>query len=174
MAASCFIAWNANTSALTGPPTAVATAATSGTVRTMLQIVPTSTAKIRVIEWGYTFDGIPANTVRMELVETGTVAATVSAHVSGSIHPYNDQGATSTDITLGTTATGYSATLSTGEGTVTATRLLDYHYESGLYLSRMWPLGREVEVGPSKVLRIRATPTSAAAVNISCYIVWEE
>lgn len=170
MSASCFIAWNAATAALTAAPTAVATAATT-TPKTMLQLVPKSTSKIRIIEWGYTFDGVPANPVRMELIETGSVAATVTAHVAGGLHPYNDQNATSTQVDVGTSTSGYTAS---AEGTITATRLLDYHYENGLWLSRMWPLGREVEIGPSKVLRIRATPSTAAAVSLSCYLIWEE
>lgn len=171
MAASCFIAWNAATGALTGPPTAVATSATSGTVRTMLQIVPAANQKIRLIEWGYTLDTAPANNVRMELVETGTVAATVTAHIAAGIVPYNDASAVSL-VQLGTSLSGY--TTPTTEGSITTSRLFDYHYENGLYTQRMWPLSREPEVGAAKVLRIRATPTSAAAVNVTCYVIWEE
>ena len=70
MAAPCFIVWNADTSAATGPPSTTATSATSGTVKTILQVKP-GAGKIRIVEWGYTFDAAPAAPVRVELVETG-------------------------------------------------------------------------------------------------------
>lgn len=171
MASPCFIAWNGATGALTGPPTAVATSATSGTVKTMLQIVPGAAQKIRIIEWGYTFDSAPANNVRVEMVETGAIAATVTAHVAAGIVPYNDASGGTSGVQLGTALTGYTAS---AEGSITASRLLDHHYESGLYYSKQFPLGREPEVGIGKVLRIRATPTSSAAVNILVWVIWEE
>lgn len=171
MASPCFIAFNAATGALTGPPTAVATAATSGTVKTMLQIVPATTQKIRVIEWGYTLDAAPASNVRIELVETGAVAATVTAHVAAGIISYNDASGGTSAVQLSTSTTGYTAS---AEGSITVNRPLDYHYENGLYYVKQFPLGREPEVGVGKVLRVRATPTSAASVNITCWVAWEE
>lgn len=171
MAAPCFIAWNAATGALTGPPTAVATSATSGTVKTMLQIVPGSAQKIRIIEWGYTFDAAPTNNVRMELVETGSIAATVTAHVAAGIVAYNDASGGTSGVQLSTSTTGYTAS---AEGSITASRLLAYQYENGLYFKQQFPLGREPEVGVGKILRVRATPTSNAAVNVSTYVIWEE
>lgn len=170
MAAPCFIAWNAATGALTGPPGFVASSGTINVSKTMLQIVPAANQKMRLIEWGYTLDVVSANNIRMELVETGTAAATVTAHVAAGIMPYNDSGATSL-AQLGTSLSGYSAS---AEGSITSSRLFDFHYENGLYTQRMWPLGREPEVGAARVIRIRATPTANAAVNISCYLIWEE
>lgn len=171
MAAPVFIAWNAATGALTGPPTAVATAAVSGTVKTMLQIVPGTAQKIRILEWGYSFDVAPTANVRMELVETGSVAATVTAHVAAGITAYNDASGGTSGVQLGTSLTGYTAT---AEGTITASRLLAHQYENGLYFKQQFPLGREPEVGIGKVLRVRATPTSGSAVNVLTYVVWEE
>lgn len=168
MAASCFIIYNSDTSALTGPPSTAATSAVSGTVKTMLQ-VKTGTAKARVIEWGYGFDSAPANNVRVELVETGTVFATVTTIGSG-IRPYNDANAVSQCV-AGTSATGFTAT---AEGTITTSRLFGYNYENGLYFKQQYPLGREPEIAPSSSLRIRATPTSAAALNMWCYVIIEE
>lgn len=169
MAASCFIVWNADTSASTGPPATTATSAVSGTAKTILQL-KSGAGKIRVVEWGYGFDAPPSNNVRVELVETGTVFATVTTIGSG-IRAYNDStGATSLAV-AGTSATGFNAS---AEGTITASRLLGYQYENGLWFKQQFPLGREPEVNASSSLRIRATPTSAAAVNMICYIVWEE
>lgn len=168
MAALCSIVWSGDTSALTGPPSTVATAAVSGTAKTILQL-KTGTAKARVVEWGFGFDAPPANAPRVELVETGTVFATVTSIGSG-IRPFNDVNGVS-QLVAGTAATGFNAT---AEGTITASRLLDYHYENGLYYSRQYPLGREPEIAPGSALRVRATPTAWAAVNMWAYVIVEE
>lgn len=167
MGASCFIIHNADTSALTAAPAGAATAATV-TVKTMLQI-KTGTSKVRVIEWGYALSAVPAAPVQIELVETGTVFATVTTIGSG-IRPYNDANGVS-QLVAGTSATGFTAS---AEGTVTATRLFDWQFENGLYYKKQFPLGREPEIAPSSSLRIRATPGSAAAVTLSCFVVIEE
>lgn len=170
MSATCYIAWNAATGALTGPPTAVATSATSGTVKTMLQIAPNSNQKIRIVEWGYLFDSLPSAPVRMELVETD-VAATVTAHVAAGVTKYNDASGPGSQVTLSTTATGYT---SSNENTITASRLLAYQYDTAIFFKQQFPLGREPEVNASKFLRLRATPSSNSAVNVTAYIIWEE
>lgn len=169
MAAPCYIAWAADTSVLTGPPTPIATSAVSGTVKTLLQL-KTGLGKIRIIEWGYTLDSIPLAPLRMSLVDSGSVFATVTSIGSG-ITNYNDAtGPTSIAVT-GTSATGFDAS---SEGSVTASRLLDYQYEGGLYFKKQFPLGREPEVNAGTALRIRATPTSSVAINVMPYIIWEE
>ncbi|MFB9925976.1 hypothetical protein ACFORO_12645 [Amycolatopsis halotolerans] len=168
MAAPCYITWNGATSALTGPLAGVATSATSGTVKTMLQIKP-GASKIRIIEWGYSFESTPAAPVRMELIETGTVFATVTAATA--VTAYNDVTGPASLTSLGTAATGYTAT---AEGTITATRLLAYQEETSTAFKQQFPLGREPEVNAASALRIRATPTSAASVNVTCYLIWEE
>lgn len=175
MPASVYSAWNGATGAIsTGPIATQATGATSGTARTMLQIAPASTTSIRIIEWGYSFDAAPANNVRVELIDTGTVAASgLTAHVAAGIHKVNVPSGSASTVQLGTALTGYSAGSST-EGTITTTRLIDYHYENGLYYVKFSPLGREWEVPAGNILRVRATPTSAAAVNMSCWVTWEE
>lgn len=168
MAAPCFIAWNGATNALTAPLAAVSVS--SSTTKTLLQIVPASNQKIRIIEWGYTFTTAPTNNVQFELIETGSVAATVTALGSSSVVAYNDATGGTTGIQMSTSASGYTAT---AEGTITSTRLLDYQYENGLYFKKQFPLGREPEIGTGKVLRIRAT-TGASSASISTYVVWEE
>lgn len=168
MAAPCFIIWNSDTSALTGPPPLTATSAVSGTVKTILQI-KTGAAKARVVEWGYGFDTNPSAPVRVELVETGTVFATVTSIGSGIIR-YNDVTGAASDFAAGVNATGFNAT---AEGTVTASRLLGYNYDNGLFFKQQFPLGREPEVNANSALRIRATPTSAVAVNMWTYVIIE-
>ena len=171
MSATCFIAWAADTSASTGPPSTVATSATSGTVKTILQIRPATTKKIRVIEWGYTLDAVPAGPLRVELVETGTIYATVTSIGTNGIRRYNDASGQASTCQVGTTHTGFNAS---GEGTITASRLLGYQYDNGLYFKQQFPLGREPEVNADNALRVRATPTTSAAVNIMPYVIWEE
>jgi hypothetical protein len=168
MAAPCFIVWAADTSASTGPPSTVATSGTAGTAKTLLQVKSGGTP-LRIIEWGYTIDATPAGPVRFELVETGTVFATVTTIGSG-IRTYNDTNGVSQAVT-GTSATGFSAS---AEGTITASRLLGYQYDNGLYFKQQFPLGREPQIAASSSLRIRATPTTSAAVNVMPYIIWEE
>lgn len=174
MPAPCFVAWNNATGALTAPPTAQATAAASGTVRTMLQIATAANVQIRVVEWGYALSGVTAAPLAIELIETGAVgASSLTAHVAAGIHPVNVPTGAASTVQLGAALTGYAAAAPT-EGSITSTRLFDIHWENGLYVSKQYPLGREYEVAGSRFLRIRATPTSAAAANMICYVAWEE
>lgn len=169
MAAPCYIVWAADTSASTGPPSTVATSAVSGTAKTILQLKP-GTPKVRIIEWGYTLDAAPSAPLRVELVETGTIFATVTTIGSG-VRLYNDVSGAASQAAAGTAATGFNAS---AEGTIVASRLLGYQYENGIYFKQQFPLGREPEVNGASALRIRATPTTASAVNIMPYIIWEE
>lgn len=169
MAAPCFIIWNA-AAAPTAAPTAQSINASG--IRTMLQVAPSSTKKIRIVEWGYSFNAAPSANVLVELVETGTVFASgLTAHVAAGIMNYNDVNGGTSTVQLGTALTGYSAGSAT-EGTSTADRLLDFQYENGLYFKKQFPLGREPEVNAGAALRIRATGSSAA--TMLCYVVIEE
>lgn len=164
MAAPCFITWNGP-----APTTAALTAVTTGTaIKTMLQVKP-GTPKMRIVEWGYSFTTVPSAAVLVELIETGTVAATVTAAVSGGVMNYNDVTGPGSQASLSTTGTGYTAS---GEGTVTAARLLAYQNEWSYQFKQQFPLGREPEINGGNILRIRAT--TSAAVSMACYIVWEE
>ncbi len=167
MSAGTFIAWNAITSALATPLVGVNTAATV-TPKTMLQIKAGS-AKFRIIEWGYSFPTVPVAPVQMELIETGTVFATVTL---GEILRYGDvTGPASQTATPGTASTGFSAS---AEGTITASRLLAQEFDLGPYFKQQFPLGREPEINAGSAARIRATPGSAAAVPVVCYAIIEE
>lgn len=169
MAAPCYIVWAADTSAATGPPTSVATSATAGTVKTILQVRPPTDSKIRIVEWGYTFDSAPAAPVRVELVSTGTIYATVTTIGSG-VRMYNDTSGSASTVQTGTTHTGFNAT---AEGTITSSRLLAYQFDTALFFKQQFVLGREPEVNADHSLRIRATPTTSVAVNIMPYLIFE-
>jgi hypothetical protein len=154
------------------PTTAALTPVTTGTaIKTLLQIATPSTCELRVSEWGISFDGsAAAQPIKVELIDTN-VAATVTAHTTSTVLSLNDTGTTNSKMTLSsTTGTGYTAT---AEGTITATRLLDYQQiaPTGQFV-KQWPLGLEPEVAVSRFLRIRVT--AAAAVNAVCYVVWTE
>lgn len=153
------------------PTTAALPSVTTGTaIKTMLQIATPSTRMIKLVEWGISFDGSAAATpVKCELIQTD-VAATVTAHVAAGVQPYDDPNAPASLMTLGTTATGFTAT---AEGSTTATRYADLQQvqPTSQYV-KQWPLGREFQVPISKFLRVRVT--AGAAVNGYTYLVWEE
>lgn len=146
--------------------------ATGTSIKTLLQIATPATRAIKVVEWGISFDGSAAATpIRVELIDTAAVAATVTAHVAAGLQPYDDPGAVASLMTIGsTTATGYTASV---EGTITASRTGDLQFiaPTTQYV-KQWPLGREFRVAASRFLRVRVK--AAAGVNAYCYIVWEE
>jgi hypothetical protein len=162
-----FIAYNG-----APPTTAALTPVTTGTaIKTLLQIATPSTCELRISEWGISFDGFAAAApIKVELIDTGAVAATVTGHTTSTVKVLNDTGTVLSKMTMGTAATGYTAS---AEGTITATRILDYQQipPTGMFV-KQWPLGLEPEVAVSSFLRIRVT--AAAAVNAVCYIVWTE
>lgn len=152
-----------------GPaPTAAAQApvTTGAAIKTMLQIKPFNL--VRIVEWGISFDGSSAATpIRVELIDTGTVFATVTAHVDADITKYNNGGSATapsvSGLTLGTSATGYTAS---AEGTITVTDLFDVQFISPTnQFIHQFPLGREPELTIGNSTRIRVTATSA----VNCY-----
>lgn len=158
--------WATNMAMVT---TAAPAGVTTGTtIKTLLQIATPSTDQLQVVEWGISFDGSPS-AIKCELVQTD-VAATVTAHVAAGVQPYDDPSAPASAMTLGTTATGYTAS---GEGSTTATRTADLQMLTTNTYVKQWPLGREFKVAVSKFLRIRVT-AAAGAVNAFCYVIWLE
>lgn len=153
------------------PTTAAQVAVTTGTaIKTMMQLASPSTEDIKIVQWGISFDGTSATLpIKVELLETN-VAATVTAFAAADIIKWNQPNDPGSLVTLGTAASGYTAT---AEGTITTTRELDVQFISptGSYVMQ-YPLGREPLVGISKFLRIRVT--AGAAVNCYCYLIWEE
>lgn len=162
-----YAAWNG------AMPTAAALAPiTTGTaVKTLLQLKANATASFKVKSWGICFDGITAATpIKCELIETGTVAATVTAYVAADIYPYENAAGEAWIGQLGTAASGYTATV---EGTITATRIGDYQLvaPTNQYLYD-WVLSNEFQVSAGKILRVRVT--APAAVNAICFVKIEQ
>jgi hypothetical protein len=153
------------------PTTAAQLAVTTGTaIKTMLQVKGVAAVKFKVHSWGVSMDGAAAAAgVQWELVETGTVFATVTASAAADILPFDDAGAptSTTFFSVGTAATGYTAS---AEGTITATRIFDSQFvqPTGQYAWE-FSLGNEPEVSAVNSLRIRCK--AAAAVNAICWIV---
>lgn len=157
------------------PTTAAQVPVTTGTaIKTLLQVEPSATNAIKVVEWGISFDGSAAATpIKVELLETD-VAATVTAHVAAGIVKLDAEALTNGDpttnlIQVGTANTGYTAT---AEGTITATRMFDAQLiaPTNQYV-KQFPLGREPVIQISKFGRIRVT--AGAAVNAYCYVIVE-
>ena len=155
------------------PTTAAQATVTTGTaIKTMLQFKTSATLGAHVVEWGISFDGSAAATpIKCELIETGTVFATVTAAVANDIVKFDAaalQGGDPTTnlIQVGTTATGYTAS---AEGTITATRLFDAQLiaPTNQYVLQ-FPLGDEPFIDIQSALRIRVT--AGAAVNCYCYV----
>lgn len=157
------------------PTTAAQAVVTTGTaIKTLLQVKPSATLIARIVEWGISFDGAAdAAKIKCELLETD-VAATVTAHVAAGIVKLDAAALAGGDpttnlIQVGTTSTGYTAS---GEGTITASRMLDAQLVSpaGAYV-KQFPLGREPIIQLGLFARVRVT--AAAAVNAYAYMVVE-
>jgi hypothetical protein len=148
---------------------------TTGTaIKTMLQVKSGPTTSLQIIEWGISFDGSAAATPgRVELIETGTVAATVTATAAADITKLGPDAVSQGDpttalIAVGTTSTGYSAS---AEGTITTVRNLapPQFIAPTTQYQFQFPLGREPLIQSGNLARIRVT--FAAAVNCYCYMV---
>jgi hypothetical protein len=162
--AQTYIAWNAV------PPTtaSIVAVATGTSIKTLLQVASPSTAEIKVIEWGISFDGSAAATPGViELLQTD-VAATSGTSVTPTLYG-NPNGPASLCVG-GTGATCHSPS---AEGTITATRVL-----AGGFIAptnqfvQQFPLGREPMIPVSKFLRVRVK--FGTGVNALAYIIWEE
>ncbi len=150
------------------PTTAFPVAVTTGTsIKTMLQIKPA--APIAIIGWGYSFDVVPTALVKVELVTTGTVNATVTASVAADAAKYDDPGGAVSALTFATSGTGYT---SSSEGTVTTTRELDVRQAWEQSYDMRYELGREPGVVAADILRVRVT--TGTAINMLCYVIFEE
>lgn len=155
------------------PTTAAQAVVTTGTaIKTLLQMKGVTGIQFRVVEWGISFDGSAAATpIKVELLETGTVFGTVTAAAAADITKWNnpDAPAPTTYFSVGTAATGYTAT---AEGTITAVRMFDVQLiaPTNQYV-KQFPLGREPVVNADSALRIRVT--AGAAVNAYAYVIVE-
>jgi hypothetical protein len=159
-----YIAWNG-----AEPTTSARVAVATGTgLKTMLQIATPSTAEVKIIEWGISFDGSSAATPgSVELIQTD-VAATSGTSLTPTLYG-NPNGPASLCVG-GTGATCFSPGT---EGTITAVRSFGGGFIAGTnQFVQQFPLGREPMVPISKFLRIRVK--FGASVNCYCYIVWDE
>lgn len=151
---------------------AFAVVATGTSIKTLLQVKPSATAVMKIVEWGISFDGSSAATPgKIELIETD-VAATVTATVAADITKLDGEALSGGDpttnlIQCGTTSTGYT---SSGEGSITAVRNFDIQLvaPTNQYV-KQFPLGREPVIQISKFARIRVT--FGTTVNAYCYMV---
>lgn len=166
-----YIVWN-------GPaPTTAAqvSVAVANGVKTMLQLATPSDMQIRLVGWGYSIDIAPAAGIgTVELLQTD-VAATVTAHLSSGVINYDPNGP-ATRLTLGTSATGYTAT---AEGTTTASRMFDAQKvpvaagSTDLTYDWVWPYGTGPIIPVSKFLRVRTT-FAATTPTMLCYVVFDQ
>lgn len=148
------------------PTTASQAAVTTGTaIKTLLQLKPFNVGDI--VAWGISFDGAPA-AIEVELCETGTVFATVTASADADIYKQEgtDQAAASVaGLTLGTAATGYTAS---AEGTITAVKQFDAEFLSTNTYIYQFPLGQQPRLIIGNAYRIRVK--AAVAVNALAWI----
>jgi len=160
---------NNGASAAAAAPAKVATGAT---IKTLLQLKAANTG-LTVVEWGISFDGSAAATpIEVELIDTGTVAATVTAFVANDITCFSgvvDSGVTTGGLTISTVTSGYTAS---GEGTVAApvrSGDLQLVAPTNQYL-KQFPLGQGFYVPQANYLRVRVTAPVGA--NAYCYVVY--
>lgn len=157
------------------PTTAAVAKVTTGTaIKTMLQLATPSTRQCQLIAWGYSLDAVPGSTGGIvELLQTD-VAATVTAHVASGVVPL-DPNAPASLMTLGASATGYTAS---AEGTTAASRMFDADNipptagAVDLNYDYQWMPDERPILAVSKFLRVRVT--FAAAVNMLTWICWDE
>jgi len=153
--------------------TSEAAKVTTGTnLKTMMQIRASATSALRICEWSISFDSAAlAAPGTCELLETGSIGATVTAYVAADISPDNDPNATASLIQIGsTTNSGYT---SSGEGAIVASRMFDVQLVDPAtgYMHQFTP-GYQPEVKAGNVCRIRVH--YAGAVNCLCWLLWEE
>jgi hypothetical protein len=154
--------------------TAPSPVATGTTIKTMLQLATPSTRQMQLISWGFSVTGIPGAAGTIELLQTD-VAATVTAHVASGVQPL-DPNAPPSLLTLGSSATGYTASV---EGSITSTRQFDAVAlpASGAAIlneyTYQWMPDERPIVAVSRFLRVRAT-TPTSGLSLLCWVTWDE
>lgn len=153
----------------TAAPAAVATGTSIKTLMQVKSIIP-----FEITEWGVSYDGSAAATPgTAELIETGTVFATVTAFAEADINKTDAAailyGNTSTLVfTIGTSASGYT---STGEGSIVAVRNLagpQLIAPTNQFIQQ-FPLGERPFCQAGNSIRIRVK--FGTTVNALCYMV---
>ena len=157
---------------------------TSGSLYTQLQIVPDTNSPLKIVEWNVSFDGSVMGTpFACDLVETGTVVATVTSYAVGDVMPYDDPnapantagsagGTTGIPLRLSTSGASTSGFLSSSEGSITATRVFDNPLVDPVAgYCKQFPLGREPAIKPGNVLRVRVVGDGTR--RCTCSVVFE-
>jgi hypothetical protein len=155
---------------------AAAKVATGTSIKTMQQVLPL--VPMRIVEWGASFDASAAATPgQVELIDTGAIAATVTANVGADITQYDGEAllfnANTTFFTLSTSGTGFT---SSAEGSITAVRNLagPQQIAATNQFIEQFPLGyRPLLPGTSsnKIGRIRVT--FGTTTNAYTYMICE-
>lgn len=159
------------------PTTSQLGAVTTGTsLKTMLQLATPATRRAAILAWGFSLEEPPGADGVVEFLESGGIAATVTAHVASGLMKLDDHNAPDSLMAVGTSATGYT---STSEGAITTTRLFDavtlssVSGESPLVYEKEFTSKSMPIIAVSRIVRIRAiTPTTA--VDMRCWIAWDE
>ena len=147
--------------------------ATGATLKTMLQIKMLAGFTPKIRAWGVSMDSAAAAAgVQWEICETGTIFATVTAHVAAGTVAWDAEAlgvAAGTYFDYGTIDTGFT---STAEGTVVATRVFDSYFiqPTGVFAWE-FSLGNAPVLSAISALRIRAK--AAATVNAVCWAILE-
>lgn len=147
--------------------------ATGTSIKTMMQVKPSATLPMKIIEWGCSFNGFAAALPgKVELIETD-VAATVTAYAAADLTKLDAEAIACGDpttnlIQVGTTSSGYT---SSGEGSIAAIRNLapPQFIAPTTQYSFQFPLGREPIVQVAKFARIRMH--FGTTVDAYCYMV---
>ena len=142
--------------------------ATGTAIKTLIQIGIPSTQRIKVVEWGISFDTPgSAGTVKCELVQTD-VAATTGTSITP--QPYEDANDPASACAGGAALTCFQPS---AEGSTTVVRVGDLQLITPPYIYvKQWPLGREFGAPVSKFLRVRVT--ASVTCNAYAYVIWEE
>jgi hypothetical protein len=148
------------------------TSVSTGTsVKTMLQLATPSSRMLQVVSWGFSISGAQAGTVSLCAENAGD---TVTAHVASGLMPM-DGNLPASLLTLGTTATGYTAS---AQASPTTVRMFDSQLIAGtagdneLNYSYQFLPDEQPVVNISSWLKIKAS--FSVAVNMQCYINWAE
>lgn len=151
---------------------APAPVATGTSVKTMIQVATSASKELQVTEWWWGGDAFAAaapGTVELMFANNLTTPATVTAYAAADIKKY-DPNSVASLITLGTTASGFTAT---AEGTPVApfsAATQQVSPTSGIYLQ--YPYGARPELPASGTLRLRNK--FGTTVNAICGLAYEE
>lgn len=133
----------------------------ANTVQTLWQVQAAATKRVRVVEWGISFDGVSASAVpaRVELLRQSSTG-TSSAYTPNKVDE-SDVAALASALTAFTVEPGVGAVLQQFRVT-----------PNGGLLVLQYPFGREVQVGVGN--RIGCRVLAADAVKATSYVVFEE